>query len=184
MDPRKVAAVQEWPKPVNKKELKQFIGFINYYRRFIKGFSGIAKPLHVLTGNANWKWEEGEQKAFEQLKQAITAEPVLAVPTNDGQFRVEADSSNFANGAVLSQLVDGKWRPIAYRSQALSPTEQNYEIYDRELLGIVRALKEWQHYLEGNPYPVRILSNHKNLEYFCTAQKLNRRQAQWSLFLS
>ena len=184
MDPQKVAAVQEWPEPTNKKELQQFIGFVNYYRRFIKGFSGIAKPLHVLTGNTDWKWEEGEQKAFEQLKQAITNEPVLAVPTDDDQFRVEADSSNFANGAVLSQLINGKWRPIAYRSQALSPTERNYEIYDRELLAIVEALRDWRQYLLGAKHTFEIWTDHLNLQYFKKPQKLNPHQVRWLIELA
>jgi len=79
---------------------------------------------------------------------------------------------------------DDKWHPVAYISKSLSPAERNYDIYDKEMLAVICALEQWHHYLEGTKYPVQILTDHKNLEYFMTAQKLNRRQARWSLFLS
>ena len=107
------------------------------------------------------------------------------MPDKAKAFTVKSDALKFATGAVLRQAdINGDMHPCGYLSQSLDAAQRNYEIYDRELLGIVRALEEWRHYLEGNPYPVRVLSDHKNLEYFRTAQKLNRRQARWSLFLS
>ena len=104
----------------------------------------------------------------------------------DGQpFWVEADSSDFATGAVLSQQVEeGTWHPVAFYSKSLTPVERNYEIHDKEMLAIIWALEEWQHFLEGAQHPVEIWTDHKNLEYFMTAKKLNRRQARWSLALS
>src|SRR5262249_51625542 len=98
----------------------------------------------------------------------------------------EADGSGVATGAVLSQLSkeDHAWHPIAFLSKSLSAVERNYEIHDTEMLAIIRALKEWRHYLEGAKHNFEIWTDHKNLEYFRTAQKLNRRQARWSLFLS
>ncbi len=111
MDPIKVAGVTEWPTPKTKKELQSFLGFANYYRRFIKDFSHIAHPLHRLTGNDEWKWKEEQQAAFEALKRAITEAPVLRMPRDEGQYKVEADASNFATGAVLSQLQDKEWHP-------------------------------------------------------------------------
>ena len=96
-----------------------------------------------------------------------------------------SDASKWASGAVLQQRdTNGDLHPCAYLSKSFSETERNYEIYDRELLGIVRALEEWQHYLEGSGHPVTILTDHKNLSYFKQPQKLNRRQARWALFLS
>jgi len=101
-------------------------------------------------------------------------------------FRIEADSSDFTTGAVLSQqsTTDGKWHPIAFYSKSLSSVEWNYEIHDKEILAIIRALEEWRHFLEGATHPVEIWTDHKNLEYFMTAKKLNYHQACWSLHLA
>jgi len=101
-------------------------------------------------------------------------------------FRIEADSSDFASGAVLSQQLPGKekWYPVAFYSKSLSPVERNYEIHDKEMLAIIRTLEEWRHFLEGARHPVEIWTDHKNLEYFMMARKLNHRQARWSLYLA
>lgn len=180
MDPAKVAAVADWAVPRRKKELQSFLGFCNFYRRFIKDFSRVARPLHRLTGDVEWEWGLEQQLAFDELKLRITSEPVLIIPTDDGPFRVEADASNFATGAVLSQKgTDGKWHPVAYHSKSLSEAERNYEIYDKELLAIVLALEEWRQYLLGARHTFKIWSDHLNLTYFREAKKLNRRQARW-----
>ncbi|GLB39276.1 putative retrotransposable element tf2 155 kda protein type 1-like [Lyophyllum shimeji] len=184
MDPAKVEAVASWPTPRDKHELQQFLGFANYYRRFVKDYSRIAWRLHRLTGHTPWSWGGEEQKAFENLRTAITTGPVLALPTDDDPYRVEADSSGYATGATLMQRQHGIWRPVAFLSQSLNDTERNYEIHDREMLAIMRALSEWRHYLVGAAHPVEILSDHQNLQYFMTARKLNRRQARWSLKLA
>jgi len=106
-------------------------------------------------------------------------------PQDSELFRVEADSSNFATGAVLSQqsTTDRKWHLVAFYSKSLFSVEWNYEIHDKEMLAIIRALEEWRHFLEEATHPVEIWTDHKNLEYFMTAKKLNRRQARWSLHL-
>ena len=186
MDPVKVSGVRDWPTPITVKEVQSFLGFVNFYRRFIQDFSHIARPLHNLTRKDEpWKWADEQQKAFEQLKEAITSTPILMHPDRDKPFRLEADSSNFATGAVLSQLHDDeKWHPIGFISKSLNEAERNYEIYDKELLAIIRGLQEFRHLLEGARHQVEILTDHRNLEYFMTAQSLNRRQARWSLFLS
>ena len=116
----------------------------------------------------------------------MTSTPVLVIPADDQSFCVEADSSDFATGAVLSQLSaeDDKWHPVAYFSKSLSETERNYEIHDKEMLAIIRTLEEWRHFLEGAPHKFEIWTDHKNLEYFMSAKKLNRRQACWSLTLA
>jgi len=116
---------------------------------------------------------------------AVTTAPVLMSPQDSEPFQVEADSSDFATGAVLSQqsTTDGKWHPVAFYS-SLSSVEQNYEIHNKEMLVIIRALEEWRHFLEGATHPVEIWTDHKNLEYFMTVKKLNRRQARWSLHLA
>ena len=186
MDPVKVAGVAEWPTPKSKKEVQQFVGFVNFYRRFILDFSHIARPLYDITGNAPWKWEKEQQQAFEELRRRVTSAPVLILPTDSDPFRIEADSSDFATGAVLSQYSreDDKWHPVAFLSKSLSAVECNYEIHDKEMLAIIRALEEWRHFAEGAHHKVEIWTDHRNLEYFMTAQKLNRRQARYSLYLS
>ena len=164
MSPEKVAAVADWPVPRNKTELQSFLGFCNYYRRFIRGFSGIAHPLHALTGNTEFRWEDEQQKAFEQLKESICSKPVVAIYDPEAPIRVEVDSSDFANGGIISQYINDHWRPIAFRSQSLSDTQRNYEIYDKELLAIISALRDWRHYLMGHDF--EIWTDHQNLQYF------------------
>jgi RNase H-like domain found in reverse transcriptase len=98
---------------------------------------------------------------------------------------VEADASGYATGVVLSQLQDdGKWHPVGFLSKSLSEAERNYDIYDKELMAVIQALEAWRHYLEGSLHTIEILTDHQNLQYFRSAQKLNRRQARWSIFLS
>ena len=187
MDPVKVAGVTEWPIPSNRKEVQSFLGFTNFYRRFIQGFSHLARPLFDLTRkDTDWRWGAEEQSAFNSLKERITMAPILALPDNSRPFRIEADSSDFATGAVLSQQSpeDNKWHPVAFLSKSLSPVERNYEIHDKEMLAIVRALEEWRHFVEGAEHHCEIWTDHKNLQYFMTAEKLNRRQARWSLLLA
>ncbi|GLB45893.1 putative retrotransposable element tf2 155 kda protein type 1-like [Lyophyllum shimeji] len=187
MDPVKVAGVAEWPVPKNKKEVQSFLGFTNFYRRFIRDFSHHARPLFdLMAKDVAWTWGSGQQDAFDSLKRAITSKPVLIFPDDDRPFRVEADSSDFATGAVLSQQSpeDEKWHPVAFYSKSLNAVERNYEIHDKEMLAIIRALEEWRHFLEGARHKVEIYTDHKNLQYFLTAKKLNRRQARWSLYLA
>jgi len=187
MDPVKIAGIAEWPTPTNKKEVQSFLGFTNFYRRFIKDFSEHARPLFDLTrNNCVWRWKASEQSAFDKLKGSVTSAPVLISPDLTKPFRIKADSSNFATGAVLSQVSteDEKWHPVMFFSKSLSPVERNYEIHDKEMLAIIRALQEWRHFVEGAEHPCEILTDHKNLEYFMTAKQLNRCQARWSLYLS
>ena len=107
------------------------------------------------------------------------------MPDQTRPFQIETDTSKYATGAVLTQMdINGDQHPVSFLSKTFSPTERNYEIYDRELLAIIRALEEWHHYIQGSPHTTVILSDHKNLTYYCKARKLNRRQARWSLYLS
>ena len=179
MDPVKVKGISEWPVPKCKRDVQAFLGFTNFYRRFIKDYGRIAKPLTGLTGNAEWTWGVEQQMAFEHLKKNITTSPTLVIPTDEDPYRVECDASDFAIGAVLSQKQEGKWHPVAYLSKAMNATERNYEIYDKELLAIMTSLDEWRHYLMGARHEFEIFTDHKNLEYFRKPQKLNRRQARW-----
>ena len=119
---------------------------------FIQDFSEHARPLFDLTQNdSGWRWGEAEHTAFARLKGSVTSAPVLISPDPTKPFRIEADSSDFAMGAVLSQISseDEKWHPVAFLSKSLSPVERNYEIHDKEMLAIIRALQEWWHFIKG-----------------------------------
>jgi len=98
-----------------------------------------------------WKWGDEQQGAFEQLKQVFTSRPLLVAPDINKEFRVEANTSNFATGGVLSvKCEDGKWRPVAYISKSLNETEWNYEIHDKEMLAVICCLEAWRYFLEGS----------------------------------
>ncbi|SJL05182.1 related to TY3B TY3B protein [Armillaria ostoyae] len=174
MDPVKLAGIAEWPTPTKKKELQSFLGFMNFYRKFIKNYSKVIRALTQLTGKAEWMWGAAQNQAFQQLKKQMAEDVILAIPNKTGHFCIEADASNGAVGAVLSQEQEGVWRPVAFMSKALSTTERNYEIYDKELLAIMLALSNWRHYLMGALEDVEIWMDHQNLQYFRKPQKLNR----------
>ena len=113
------------------------------------------------------------------------AEPVLRMPDQTRPFQIEADASKYATGAVLTQTdPNGDRHPVAFLSKTFTEAERNYEIYDRELLGVIRALEEWRHYIQGSGHTTIVYMDHQNLTYFKLAQKLNRRQARWALYLS
>jgi len=139
MEEDKVAGVLNWPIPRTVRDVRKFLGLTNYYRQFIKNFAALAKPLNMLTRkDEKWKWEEAQQKAFEQLKGIFMTRPLLVAPDLDKEFRVEADASNFATGGVLLIKCDNnKWRPVAYISKSLNETECNYEIHDKEMLAVI-----------------------------------------------
>jgi hypothetical protein len=119
------------------------------------------------------------------MKKRFTEEPVLLMPNQSKPFEIETNTSKVATGAVLTQLdSNGDRHPVAFLSKTFSETERKYEIYDRELLGIIRVLKEWRHYIQGSGHTMIVYSGHKNLTYFRTAQRLNDQQARWSLYLS
>jgi len=186
MEEDKVAGVLSWPVPKTVRDVRKFLGLANYYKRFVKDFAKLARPLNNLTKkDEKWKWEEQQQKAFEQLKTVFTSRPLLVAPDLDKEFRVEADTSNFAMGGVLSiKCEDSKWRPIAYISKSLNETKRNYKIHNKEMLAVIRCLEAWRHFLEGTRSKFEVWTDHKNLEYFMSNQKLNCRQVRWALYLS
>src|SRR5712692_795468 len=173
MDPKKVVVVMDWPVPKKKKDIQAFLGFCNFYRQFIKDFGKITKPLMSLTGNKEFQWGIPQQLAYEGLKEAVAVETVLFIPQDGGKFRLEADASNYAMGAVLLQYIDRKWRPVAFMSKSFNEVEQNYEIHDKEMLAIMIALDEWRQYLLRLEEEFEVWTNHLNLIYFWKPQKLN-----------
>uniref|UniRef100_A0A672YRD9 Gypsy retrotransposon integrase-like protein 1 n=1 Tax=Sphaeramia orbicularis TaxID=375764 RepID=A0A672YRD9_9TELE len=187
MDPDKISAVRDWPTPASRKEVQRFLGFANFYRKFIRGFSNVAAPLHALTSpKTTFRWSPEAEEAFIRLKRAFTSAPILSVPDPALQFVVEVDASDVGVGAVISQrsLSDGRLHPCAFLSRKLSKPESNYDIGNRELLAIKVALEEWRHWLEGTEIPFLVWTDHKNLEYLRSAKRLNSRQARWALFFT
>ena len=181
----KTAAIKDWPTPTNLKELRSFIGFCNFYRMFIANFSQIAHPLHLLTKkDQEYVWEAPQKKAFEELKTRLTLSPVLRLPNLSKPFVVQTDASKLGTGVVLLQMDDaGVTHPCAYLSQALVGAEQNYQVYDLELLAVIRALKAWRPYLISPPEPTIFYTDHQNITYFRQPQDLTARQMCWHSIL-
>ncbi len=185
MDPDKVRAVIDWPVPDSRVALQRFLGFANFYRRFIRDFSRVAAPLTTLTSSkTRFSWSRAAQDAFERLKGLLTSAPILITPDPERQFIVEVDASDVGVGAILSQRspLDNKVHPCAFYSHRLSSAEHNYDVGNRELLAIRLALGEWRHWLEGASVPFIVWTDHQNLEYIRSAKRLNARQARWALF--
>jgi hypothetical protein len=194
MDPDRINAISQWPTPKAIVHVQEFLGFANYYRRFIEGYSSIVRPLtDMLKGSTDGKhfpspfsWSEEAQKAFDYLRHAFTTAPVLAHFDPEKRTRVETDASTFAIAAILSQLNEesGAWHPIAFWSRKLISAETRYETHDQELLAIVAAFKHWRHYLSGAEHIVDVVTDHNNLVAFARVKQLNGRQARWAIKLS
>ena len=147
VDPEKVTKAVDWATPQTIKNIQEFLGFINFYKRFIHNFNNIARPMfRLLSKDTPWKWDVEEENSFNNLKEALKESPVLIQPDVTKEFLLECDASDFATSAVLNQIgPDKKMHPVAFLSKTLAPAERNYDIYDKELLAIIRALKEWRH---------------------------------------
>ena len=184
MDPAKIQAIMDWKAPTSAKGVLGFIGFANFYRRFIKDFTQIAAPLYGLVKkDVVFTWTPEADQAFNRLKKAFVEAPVLAQFDPDHETVLETDSSGYCSGGVLSQVKGDVLRPVAFFSKKHSPAECNYPIYDKELLAIIRCLEEWEAELKSVGQ-FTILTDHKNLEYFTTIRKLSERQMRWQLVLS
>ncbi|GJX25593.1 reverse transcriptase domain-containing protein [Tanacetum coccineum] len=174
VDPAKIEAVKNWTSPTTPTEVRQFLGLAGYYRRFIEGFSKIAKPLTKLTQkNKNYVWNEEQESAFQLLKQKLCEAPILALPEGNDNFVVYCDASLQGLGVVLMQ----REKVIAYASRQLKPHEENYTTHDLELGAVIFALKIWRHYLYGTKCTV--FTDHKSLQHILRQKELNMRQRRW-----
>ena len=182
----KVEAIQEWPQPKSLTETRSFLGITGYYRKFVKNYAEISLPLtSLLRKETDWKsnfWGEDQEKAFQALKVALTSQPIVRPPNFDAPFVVKTDASNFAIGAVLTQMHEGKEVVIAYESRKLKSPEVKYLVHERELLAIVHALKIWRHYLLGTRFTVET-DNNPTKEILKQAH-LSNRQANWLRLLA
>ncbi|GJU51704.1 putative reverse transcriptase domain-containing protein [Tanacetum coccineum] len=174
VDPAKIEAVKNWASPTTPTEIRQFLGLAGYYRRFIEGFSKIAKSLTELTQkNKKYIWGEDQESAFQLLKQKLCEAPILALPEGNNDFVVYCDASHQGLGAVLMQ----REKVIAYASRQLKPHEENYTTHDLELGAVVFALKIWRHYLYGTKCTV--FTDHKSIQHILNKKELNMRQRRW-----
>src|SRR5579863_8916734 len=174
MDDKKVDKVKNWQQPTNVIEVRRFLGFTGYYRYFIQDYSRIARPLLDLTIKTTpWHWGNDQQKAFEHLRDQMCSKPVLKQPDFTKKFFVHSDASVYGVGAILSQEGEPstsnpskpRLHPIAYYSATFTPTERNYDIYECELLAILKAITHWRPYLIWTIEPFTIVTDHANLLY-------------------
>ena len=196
MDPQRIQTIQEWKDhpPRSYRDVQVLLGFCNFYRRFIRSYAKLARPLTVLmkgskngrkTGNFDKDWGDKQQRAFIKLLDAFLEAPLLRHYDPRHPCRVETDASKRALGAILSQKgEDGLWRPVAFFSRQFKGAELRYGTPDQEMMAIVEAFKHWRHYLEGSSHPIEVLTDHHNLQSFMTQTRLNGRQARWCYYLT
>ena len=182
-DPEKVRAVKEWPTPTTVKEVQSFLGLASYYRRFIAGFSNIARPLHRLTEKGQpFVWSEACDTAFIELKERLQEAPILAYPIPDLDYILDTDASNEGIGAVLSQVIDGEERVICYASRVLNKAEKNYCTTRKELLAVVVFLKQFRQYLYGQRTTIR--TDHGALRWLMNFRDIQGQMARWLQVIS
>ncbi|GJW03124.1 putative reverse transcriptase domain-containing protein [Tanacetum coccineum] len=179
VDPAKIESVKDWASPKSATEIRQFLGLAGYYRRFIEGFSKIAKPMTKLTQKKiKFEWSDKAEAAFQLIKQKLCSAPILALPEGNEDFIAYCDASIKGLGAVLMQ----REKVIAYASRQLKIHEKNYTTHDLELGAVVFALKIWRHYLYGTKCTV--FTDHKSLQHILDQKELNMRQRRWLELLS
>jgi hypothetical protein len=182
MNQKKIEEILAWKRPMSVKNVQSFLGFANFYRRFILNYSMICRPLTELTKkDVHFFWTPECEEAFEELKRRFTTGPILVHFHSDRKTVVETDASDFALGCVLSQVqLDNSTHPVGYHSRKFKSAELNYDVHDKEMLAIVVAFKEWEHMLKSVKDQIVVFTDHKNLEYFNTTKILSRRQARWN----
>ena len=184
MDQEKIWTVVEWEAPDSVKEVQSFLGFANFYRRLIEGYSKLTRPLTDLTKKSEkFVWSDECVRAFEELKLHFTSAPILRHYDPELPCIIEYDASDFAIGAVLSQEFEVGLHPVAFHSRKMKKRVFNYQIHDKELLAITAAFMEWRRYLVGARYKISVYTDHRGLEWFTQNKPLNRRQARWALEL-
>ena len=177
-DPKKIDAVKTWLKQSNVSELRSFLGFCGYCRRYIAKFSEFARPLHKLTEKGKiFSWSVDCQNAFERLKHCLTTAPVLAHPDFTKSFILDTDASGTAIGAVLSQVQDGREKVIAFPSRSLTKAKRKYCVTRKELLDVVHFTKYFKHYLSGKQFLVR--TDHSSLQWLLNFKNPEGQMARW-----
>jgi hypothetical protein len=186
MNLEKVKAIVEWKKPTHLKEIQAFLKFVNFYRRFIKNFFIIAKSfVKLIKKNHLFSWSDDCQATFDDLKKRVIETLVLSYFSSELETFLESDSFDYVSIEILSQKEDDDLiKSVTYFSKTLFSVECNYEIYDKELLAIIRCFEQWRAELQSVESFINVLIDHKSLKYFMTIKKLNKRQARWTKFLT
>jgi hypothetical protein len=184
--PEKVTHIRDFPTPTNQRQLREFLGLVNFYRRFIPQCALILHPLNSLLSSSqkDVHWTPQASEAFTSIKEALANATLLFHPLEDAPLSMMADASNVAIGAVLHQSVDGHYQPISYFSRKLSPTESRYSTFDRELLAVYSAIRHFKHYVEGRKFT--IFTDHKPLTYslFSHSDRYSPRQVRHLDYIS
>ena len=194
MDPRKVATIEEWPEPTSFHDVQVFLGFANFYRRFIFRYSAVTAAMtDLLKGMEKGKkkgeflWTADASHAFQELKTRFREGIVLQHYDPQKPCRVETDASGYGIAGILSQPWETDasgmrfvWKPVAFFSRKMQGAERRYGAPDQEMLAIVESCKEWRHYLEWSQQRNQVITDHLNLRYFHTLSQVNRRQARWA----
>jgi hypothetical protein len=185
VDPDKVSVVTQWSYPGIVKGVQSFLGFCNFYRRFIKDFGKVAQPLTDLTkSNVPFGFNNSCKAAFNQLKNALITAPILQHYSPALECMLETDASDGVVASVLNQLHPAGWLPVAYFSKNMAPAELNYGVHDKEMLAIIRSFGNFRAELCSSPHQIKVYTDHKALEYFMTTKQLTSRQARWAELLA
>lgn len=183
-DPDKLSVIHEWQYPKTVKGVQSYLGFCNFYRRFIRDYGRIAKPLTELSKNGVvFRFTPECERAFDQLKECLLSDTVLRYYDQDLKCKIETDASDGVVAGVLSQLHPDGWHPVAFFSKTMSKAELNYEVHDKEMLAIIKSMKNWRPELLGQD-KFQVITDHKSLEYFMSTKELTGRQARWAEALS
>ena len=181
----KLASLRDWPRPTAVSALRSFLGYTNYFRRHVPGYSELARCLHRLTNKGvAFIWTNEHQHAFDRLIATLQRQPCLQLPRYDRPFVVVSDASTTGVGAALMQETDGHLLPCAYFSRSLTDSERNYSARDLEAYGVLLAVEKWRHHLWGYPAEVRVLTDHQSLEFLRSQRDLTGRVARWAIRLS
>ena len=182
VDKAKIELISKLPSPTNVKTVRQFLGHAGFYRRFIKDFSKIAKPLYkLLEKDSKFVWEKDYQESFEELKSHLTTAPIVRAPNWQLPLEVMCDESDLSIGVVLGQREDGKAHVVYYASKTLNEAQRNYTTTEKELLAVVYALNKFLAYLVGSD--IIIFTDHSALKYLLTKQNAKARLIRWVLLL-
>ena len=180
-----VISILNFPVPKNRKNIMQFLGLANYYRKFVSNFADVSTPLsNLLKKDVEFKWTPECQKAFSQLKHVLTSYPILLTPNFDKPFELAVDASDYGVGAVLTQTdEDGIEHPVAYYSKKLSVHQKKYSVVEKEGLALILALQHFEIYLTSNLGPLLVRTDHNPIKFIKQFSNKNRRLTRWSLFL-
>ena len=160
-DPEKIQAVRDWNPPKTVKQLQAFLGFINFYQKFIRRAAEKGLPLTELTKkDQKWKWEDKHQRAFDELKKELLRAPLLGYFDPIKRLMIKTNASDHTTAAIISQEIEKRLQPLGFMSRKMTSAEQNYTITEKEMLAIIQAVKEWSKYLEGSKTRAKIITDH------------------------